>query len=211
MNLDQDGAAPSDRFRMKLLEAMLELAPDMGWSASSFEAARQRCGLTQGEADLACPGGVSDLLTAFHHLMSAKVGTRIGDADLAGMKVRDKVTFGVQAYLDALEPFRPAVRRAMASPLNVFAGPKGLWSVADAIWSGLGDRSTDFNWYSKRTILSGVISSTLLVWLAGDGDETDAFLRRRIADVMTFEKTKARVRSFFTSPTTEAAPPGAGS
>ena len=211
MNLGDHAATPSERFRLKLLEAMLEVAPDLGWTPASLQEASERCGLTQGEADLACPGGVGDLLEEFHHVMSAMVGRRLGEADLVGMKIRDKVTFGVRAYLEALEPFRPAVRRAIASPLGLFAGPRGLWGVADAIWSGLGDRSTDFNWYSKRTILSGVIASTLLVWLAGDAAETEAFLQRRIADVMTFEKTKSKVRSFFTTSPTEPQPPGSRS
>lgn len=211
MNLDEDAAAPSDRFRLRLLEALLETAPDLGWTASSLEAARERSGLTRGEVDLACPDGVSDLLAEFHDKISSTVGRRLAEADLSGMKIRDRVTFGVRAYLDALEPFRPAVRRAIASPLNVLEGPKGLWSVADVIWAGLGDRSTDFNWYSKRTILSGVIASTLIVWVAGDAEETDAFLRRRIADVMTFEKTKAKVKSFFAFPPAASPSPRTGS
>ncbi|MEM6390832.1 MAG: COQ9 family protein, partial [Pseudomonadota bacterium] len=67
---------------------------------------------------------------------------------------------------------------------------------ADRIWIALGDTSQDVNWYSKRAILSGVYGSTLLYWL---GDETPAaeatwaFLDRRIAGVMQFEKFKARI------------------
>jgi hypothetical protein len=53
--------------------------------------------------------------------------------------------------------------------------------------------SDDLNWYSKRAILSGVYSSTVLYWL---GDQsaghaaTWAFLDRRIEDVMRFETLK---------------------
>jgi ubiquinone biosynthesis protein COQ9 len=49
------------------------------------------------------------------------------------------------------------------------------------------------NWYSKRAILSGVYSSTVLYWL-GDTSPGHAatweFLDRRIDDVMQFEKVK---------------------
>jgi ubiquinone biosynthesis protein COQ9 len=72
-----------------------------------------------------------------------------------------------------------------------------LWETADAIWTALGDASDDLNWYSKRAILSGVYSSTVLYWL---GDQsaghaaTWAFLDRRIEEVMRFETLKRRVR-----------------
>ncbi|MEO0879331.1 MAG: COQ9 family protein, partial [Pseudomonadota bacterium] len=67
----------------------------------------------------------------------------------------------------------------------------------DRIWRGLGDKSTDFNFYSKRTILSGVWSTTFARWLADDTDELEAtksFLADRIANVMQIEKFKAQVQ-----------------
>ena len=63
----------------------------------------------------------------------------------------------------------------------------------DLMWCAAGDTSTDYNWYSKRLILSGVYMSTLMVWLSDeseDDSETWAFLDRRIAGVMKFEKAK---------------------
>jgi ubiquinone biosynthesis protein COQ9 len=200
MNLREDATAPSERYRVQLLEAMLELAPEEGWTPGALGVARIRCGLSEGETELACPDGVGDLLAEFGRRLEREVFQRVSEADLQGLRIREKVAFGVRTYLSCLEPFRSAVRRALVSPYNVMSGPKGVWSVADAIWSALGDRSTDFNWYSKRTILSGVIASTLLVWLDGDETETEAFLERRIGDVMTFEKTKGRISAFFKRP-----------
>nr|HRK71172.1 COQ9 family protein [Micropepsaceae bacterium] len=66
------------------------------------------------------------------------------------------------------------------------------------VWRAIGDTSTDFNFYSKRAILSGVISSTMMFWFSDDSEnyaDTRAFLDRRIADVMQIEKVKAAVSS----------------
>ena len=81
------------------------------------------------------------------------------------------------------------------------------------MWYAAGDRSADWNHYTKRGILVSVYSATLLYWLADDGDEngdypeTWAFLERRIADSLkTFGlpgKLKAaicRLPSAFTAP-----------
>ncbi|MEO0678145.1 MAG: COQ9 family protein, partial [Pseudomonadota bacterium] len=96
-------------------------------------------------------------------------------------------------------PDKEAVRRGatlFSLPHHAAEGTKLMWGTADAIWNALGDTSDDFNWYSKRTILSGVYYSTLLYWLGDDsldGQATWSFLGRRIDDVMTIEKVKGHV------------------
>jgi ubiquinone biosynthesis protein COQ9 len=67
------------------------------------------------------------------------------------------------------------------------------WRAVDRMWRIAGDTATDFNHYSKRTILLGVYVSTVLVYQddgSEDLSETRAFLDRRIDNVMQFEKVK---------------------
>ena len=39
---------------------------------------------------------------------------------------------------------------------------KSLYNTVDQIWFIAGDKSTDFNFYTKRMVLSGVYSSVIL-------------------------------------------------
>ena len=195
MTEKSDNAAPSEGYRERLLDAMLAVAAETGWTQSGLEAAAAKAGLSLGQGMLACPNGISDLLEALSQRASAAVRQRLAEPEVQAMKVREKVSVGVRAYLAALDSAKPAVKRAAGSPANLIAGPKGAWAAADAIWAGLGDKSTDYNWYTKRLILSGVVASTLLVWLGtDDASEIDAFLARRIGNVMDFEKTKSRAK-----------------
>jgi ubiquinone biosynthesis protein COQ9 len=188
-------AAPSDLFRERLLDAMLEVAPDAGWTDAGLARAAEKAGLSDGHVQLATPNGVSDLLDLLGARAARAAEARLAHPDIQGMKVREKVAAAVRAWLAFLEPHKPAVKRAAGSPANVLTGPKGLWTAADAIWAGLGDKSTDYNWYTKRMILSGVIGSTLVAWLGTDDPtQVDAFLDRRIENVMQFEKFKSEVR-----------------
>ena len=104
----------------------------------------------------------------------------------------------VRLRLDGAD--REVIRRGaalFALPQNAATGASLVWGTADAIWRALGDRSDDFNWYSKRATLSAVYSATVLYWLGDDSPGQEAswsFLDRRIEDVMRFEKTKARIR-----------------
>ena len=65
--------------------------------------------------------------------------------------------------------------------------PKMVWRTADAIWREAGDTATDHNHYTKRLLLSGVITSTTLYWLNDDSpgqEKTWEFLDARIDGAM---------------------------
>jgi ubiquinone biosynthesis protein COQ9 len=192
----QTEAAPSDLFLDRLLDAMLEIAPEMGWTRAALDGAVEKAGLSVGQAFLSAPNGVPDVLEAFGKRAARAAGQGVLAAD--NQKVRQKVRAGVKGWLAALDAHRPAVKRAAASPANLLTGPKGLWTAADAIWTALGDKSTDYNWYTKRMTLVALLTSTITAWLGTDDEaEVDAFLDRRIENVMQFEKLKMQAWDAF--------------
>lgn len=187
--------APSDLFLDRLVEAMLALAPESGWTRATFDKAAQKAGLTAGQALLAAPNGVADVLEAFGKRAARAAGDAVSGSTA---KVREKVRAGVKGWLAALGAHKAAVKRAAVAPANLLTGPKGLWAAADAIWAALGDKSTDYNWYTKRMTLSAVLGSTLAAWMGTDDEaQVDEFLDRRIENVMQFEKLKAQAKDAF--------------
>ena len=126
--------------------------------------------------------------------------------EFATLKIRQKVAFAVRARLDEIRPHKEAARRAaamLALPTFGLLGPRLAWQTSDAIWRGLGDKSTDFNFYSKRGILTGVWTSTFARWLSDDSEgeaATHSFLDARIENVMQIEKAKAKMRELDLDP-----------
>jgi len=183
----------------KLLDAALAHVVFDGWSQATLRAAAEDAGVIIEEAEALFPRGGVDLALAFHARGDAAMVAAIEAEDLSALRFRDRVAFTVRKRLELVEPHREAVRRGatlFALPIHSADGARAIWQTADAIWDALGDPSDDFNWYTKRATLSGVISSTLLYWL-GDQSEDQAatweFLDRRIDKVMQFEKLKASV------------------
>jgi ubiquinone biosynthesis protein COQ9 len=106
------------------------------------------------------------------------------------MKTHQRVAMGVWARLEAMGRWREAARKAtawLAAPRHAPLASRLTYRTCDAIWRAAGDVSTDFNFYTKRGLLGGVVLSTTLYWLQ-DGSEgnqaTSAFLDRRIAEVL---------------------------
>lgn len=183
----------------QLLDAALLHVVFDGWSEATFEAAITDTGINPVLARAICPRGAVDLALAYHRRGDQVMLARLAEADLSDLKFRDRIATMVRYRLEAAED-KEAVRRGVtlfALPQYAASGAKALWGTCDAIWTALGDTSDDLNWYSKRTILSGVYSSTLLYWLGDDSPDhqaTWAFLDRRIDNVMQFEKVKAGLR-----------------
>ena len=119
--------------------------------------------------------------------------------DLAAMKIRDRIATAVRVRLERQAGNREAIRRAVALfalPNNMPAALQSLYRTVDAIWHAAGDTATDFNFYSKRLLLAGVYSATLIYWLEDKSDgsaRTWTFLDRRIADIMRLQKFRGRL------------------
>ena len=182
-----------------LLEAILPHVAFDGWGPAAFAAAVAATGMSPDAARAMCPRGAVDLAVLFHRLGDADMIAAVQAADLSEMRFRDKVAFALRARIAAIDD-KEAVRRAtslFALPHLAGEGARLIWGTADAIWTVLGDTSTDINWYSKRATLSAVYASVILYWLgdsSADAVDTQAFIDRRIDDVMQVEKVKAQMR-----------------
>ena len=186
--------------REPLIEAMLTHVPFDGWSSKALSQAAADLGVSAEMAELAFPGGAMEAMETHLALEDERLAATLAEMDVMNMRIRDRITVAVRTRIEQAARHREAVKRGVAIhalPQNAVAGMKAGWRTCDVIWRACGDTSTDHNWYTKRASLLAVYSSTLLYWLNDSSEgfkDTWAFLDRRIENVMTFEKTKFKVR-----------------
>lgn len=185
--------------RRAILAAALPDVPFDGWSEATLLRATQTAGLEPSMAMRAFPGGAIDLID-FHVAEADRAMLEaLAGADLANLKLREKVALAIRLRLEALAPHREAVRKAigaMTLPHRAALALRQLHRTVDAIWHAVGDVSTDFSWYTKRFLLAGVYSATLLFWVddrSPNQEATWAFLDRRLADIMRIQGARRRV------------------
>ncbi len=168
-----------------------------GWNSKAVGNAAEQTGIDTAQARLAFPKSAAEMVDAYIQGVDAAMEAEFTPAKVAAMKVRDRIRSLVWYRLETMAPAREAVRTGLsilALPQNVPLALRAGWRSADLMWRLAGDTATDYNHYTKRLILSGVYASTLLAWLDDQTEgwtETSAFLDRRLADVMRFEKWKA--------------------
>jgi ubiquinone biosynthesis protein COQ9 len=188
-----------DEIRAALAPAIAANAGFDGWSDAALSLAAQAEGVDIDVARLAFPGGAIDMIDAWFAGVDAVMLAALPPEKLAAMKIREKITALVEARLALLAPHRESLRRALAMlamPTNLIRAAKLGWRAADLMWHAAGDTATDYNHYSKRTILAGVYGATIAVLLDDESEghaNTSAFLARRIEGIMKFEKTKAQL------------------
>ena len=187
----------------EVLKLMLTALPNVafdGWSNSTFVAACREADISERKARLFCPRGALDLAIAFHKWGDDQFETAFTKKKISELKVREKIRKAVELRIK-LASDKEAVRRGVvlfALPIYAFEGSRLIWDTSDLIWELIGDNSEDYNWYSKRAILSAVYASTVLYWLGDNSEgseETWHFLDRRIDDVMKFETAKVQLKT----------------
>ena len=188
-----------DEIRAHLAALIPAEAAFDGWTDDALRRAAQNAGIDADEARLAYPDGPIDMIEAWFSWIDAEMAAALGDR-VEELPVHKRIRAAIVKRIGLVRPHKEALRRAiavLAMPQNAPKAMRLSWRSADAMWRLAGDVSTDYNYYTKRTILSGVYGSTILAWLDDESEdeaETWAFLDRRLGNVAQFEKLKKQFR-----------------
>lgn len=179
--------------RDKIVEhAMSHVAFD-GWTMVALEQGAADAGYSDQMARRAFPEGVSQAVDHFADWSDRRMLAELESMDLESMKIRERIHACVKTRIQLNAPYKEAIRRLLshlALPSNAPLTNRLAWRSCSVMWYAAGDRSSDWNYYTKRGLLVGVYSSTILYWLSDEGDEggdfpdTWSFLERRISDVL---------------------------
>ena len=175
----------------RLAQAVAAFVPELGLNALSLEAGARRLSLSDGERDLIAPNGVSDIAA----ILWRGHDEVLGSAELEGLKIREKIGLLLNLRLDEAAKDEAVTRRLMgffALPSHVFLYKRLLWQTADTIWLLCGDKALDENHYSKRLIVSGILTTAMMTRLSQGREAQVEQIARNIDAVMAYEKFKAK-------------------
>ena len=169
-------------------------APALGWNSRLVRAACEAEGMSLGDQELLLPNGARDLAALLSRRHDARALEALKATPPETMKIRQRIAAAVSARMEAGAGDIEASKRCagfLALPTNLDLGLQLAWETADHLWRWAGDTATDQNHYSKRAILGGILIPALTMrWFDGR-EAAEAFVARRIENVMAFEKWKA--------------------
>ena len=188
-----------------------------GWMEQALLAAVEECNLPIGEVTAQFETYPDDLLILFAEQIENQLVKEVAALRDQPMRFHEKV---IESYMQCFLAFK-GHRQAWVRAKGLLIYPRyqrlALQLIAnqvDQLWRAFGDKSLDFNFYSKRLLLGSAIIPTLTVYLEDESeelDETRAFLTRRIQAILKIPsfmaslservepiKTKLRQAALFT-------------
>jgi ubiquinone biosynthesis protein COQ9 len=192
------------QIKFDLIKAMIHHVPFDGWSIDALEQGAIDIGFKQKETydtrmeiykDLFKNGSI-EFIDIFSEMIDLEVKNNYEKIDPKPEKVPEKVKKIILMRLSLCQKYKEAIRSSIpitALPKNSKKSIGLLYRTCNSIWRIIGDKSTDFSFYTKRVSLAAVYSSTLLFWLndtSKDQEETSLFLDRRLSDISKIPKLK---------------------
>jgi ubiquinone biosynthesis protein COQ9 len=191
----------AERDRGRLIEAMLPDVAFDGWSRAALRIAARSAAIPLDEAEALFPRGAPDMVAAFSRWADRRMLDRYEDEPIEAAGTAARVKRALALRFEVVQPWREAVRRALAVlalPPHAALGARLVYETVDGIWYAAGDASTDFSFYTKRATLAGIYSAAVLYWLedrSEGANETLAFIDRRLADVARLGDMRARLET----------------
>ena len=150
----------------RIVEAALPNIPFDGWTKATLVRGAIEAGYSEAMVLSVFPAGEKDAIRHFSTMADEWMTAALKQTNPVSLRVRDRVALAVRKRLEALEPYKEAEKLAVSywvRPFRKFEGVKLVWKTADVIWQWAGDTAPDYNRYTKRGLLSGVLDRKSVV------------------------------------------------
>lgn len=183
----------------QILEEALKNIPFDGWVFSTFEKSANDLNLDENILFELFPNGNQDIIRFYSQWIDQKMIEPLKDVNIENLKVRDRIRIAIEKRIDVLSPYKESTHLAfkkLTHPKYAKLSTSITWTTSDIIWDWAGDISDDYNHYTKRGLLSGVIGATMIYWLqdnSKDHKKTKIFLNHRIENVLFIGKNVSKI------------------
>lgn len=188
-----------------ILDKALNIIAFEGLSDAVITKASVNCGFHHMAGQRLFPNGVNDLLNFYNQQLNNDLTKQMQlNDDFATLRTHEKIEWLMLQRFKTLSNHKEAIKRIVAYstlPWNIKSSQIRLWQNCDTMWQLAGDKSLDFNYYTKRSLLAKIQMQTLIFWLDNDDEiELQEFIQRRITEILKIGKmigkSKAKITSF---------------
>lgn len=178
--------------KISFVQSLLELLPFNEWNNKLLEEAEGKCGFAKGYSLIIFPEGLSEIVEFFESYLDNILLESLSKIE-EPVKIREKISLAVKVRIKSVPPIIHS-KNAAYFALNPMQGTEVVFRSCDAIWRYTGDKSLDFNYYTKRGLLLSVYVSSILFYIQDESEsyiETDKFIETSVENIVkTFSQMK---------------------
>lgn len=194
-----------DKIKADFLQKFIQNSLFDGCSEENFKNTVKQLGLELDQHMLLFPQGHYDVIDLWLETLDQELSAKLEATNADQMKIREKISCAVFTRIELIQSQKNEFMQLyahLALPLNKLKLLKSTFKTCGIMWYWAGDTSTDWNYYSKRMLLSYVYLSSLLYWFQNHDTNLDTvkeFIDRRIEEVMQIPKIKSKFQEVLKS------------
>ena len=186
--------------RLEVLKYAKIFISEKGLNKNSLENISKRYGLDINEIELLFPEGNIDLIKFTLEQLNKELEEYCKKIDLIRLPVHKrikKVLLSKISLMNKNKLFYRSIFLNLLIPKKNFSLSNQLYNSVDQIWFIAGDSSTDFNFYTKRLILSGIYSRIILFFFNNNNqEELENILDESLKRVSKIPEIKSKLKIF---------------
>ena len=146
------------------------------------------------------PKGLSSLMSELNIIINTKLSKEKKPIRFKSFKINEKIKYFLIRRLMIFQGLvnKKKFFKKVLKPNSILSANKILFKIADEIWFLAGDKSTDYNYYTKRIILMKIYAITFSFFVFDDSknlEKTKKFLDKEINLVLKFGNLKKKLKN----------------
>ena len=186
--------------RQVVLRFAKEFVSEKGFTKNCLENISKKYGLNTDETDLLFPQGNIDLIKFALEQLNNDLEVYCRKIDLIRLPIHKrirKVLLSKISLMNKDKPFYRSIFLNLLIPKKNFSLSSQLYNSVDQLWFIAGDSSTDFNFYTKRLILSVIYSRVMLFFFNNNNqEELENILDESLKRVSKIPEIKSKLKIF---------------
>ncbi len=147
--------------------------------------------------------GINSLIVSINLFINQEMKTVISN-NFKTLRINEKIRYLIFSRFEIIDKFfdRKSIFKLVVKQKSLSKVGVMLFNISDEIWYLSGDKSTDFNYYTKRFILMNIYSASFFYFLSDNSVEyskTREFIDKQISNVLKFGKLKSNFLNFIYS------------
>ena len=186
--------------RQVVLRFAKEFVSEKGFTKNCLENISKKYGLNTDETDLLFPQGNIDLIKFALEQLNNDLEVYCRRIDLIRLPIHKRIREVLLSKISLMNKDKPFYRSIFLNsliPKKNFSLSSQLYNSVDQLWFIAGDSSTDFNFYTKRLILSGIYSRVMLFFFNNNNqEELENILDESLKRVSKIPEIKSKLKIF---------------
>ncbi len=186
--------------RLEVLKFAKTFISETGMSSDIIRDISRKHKLDLNETELLFPEGNKDLVKFALEQLNNELNDYCKKIDLIRLPIHKRIRIILlsKIYLMNKEKkFYKIIFYNLLIPKKNFSLPKQMYESVDQIWFIAGDSSVDFNFYTKRIILSGIYSRIILFFFNNNNQkELERILDKNLKRVSKIPEIKSKLNIF---------------